>query len=78
MYATLEIGEEDVLNKGDDSVIKIDSNIQSLSWMSKWSCSLNNTNSKFSQDEAKYQKFLYYQVRRSLVIVLVLDLHLVY
>ena len=37
MYATFEINGNDLLNKGDDSIIKIDSNIQSLSWMSKTS-----------------------------------------
>jgi hypothetical protein len=35
MYATFETSSSDIQNNGYDSVIKIDSSIQSLSWMSK-------------------------------------------
>ncbi len=37
MYAIFETSSGDIQNKGYDSVIKIDSSIQSLSWMSKTS-----------------------------------------
>ena len=64
MYAALEINETDILNTGDDSVIKIDSDIQSLSWMSKSSFTAvanSITANKLSEEEARLQKFLYYQ-----------------
>ena len=77
MYATFEINGNDLLNKGDDSIIKIDSNIQSLSWMSKTSpMSINQTNTnsnsndnfdkKLKEQELKFQKYLHYQVSYSL------------
>lgn len=47
MYATFEVNENDIKNKGDDSIIKIDANIQSLSWMSKSSI-LSNLSSSSS------------------------------
>jgi hypothetical protein len=72
MYATFEINGNDLLNKGDDSIIKIDSNIQSLSWMSKTSpmtikqlnTNTNNDNfdKKLKEQELKFQKYLHFQV----------------
>lgn len=48
MYALLETNFDDIRSKGDDSIIKIDSNIQSLSWMSK--CNVLNAES-FNQSQ---------------------------
>ena len=48
MYALLETNFDDIKSKGDDSVIKIDSNIQTLSWMSKFNI-LNADSSNQSQ-----------------------------
>jgi hypothetical protein len=59
MYASFETNSNEILNKGQDSIIKIDSNINSLSWMSKSTYSnqlLNNSNNSNQLD-----KFLYYQ-----------------
>lgn len=39
MYATFELGAEEKQLKGDDSIIRIDANIQSMSWMNKTSVS---------------------------------------
>jgi hypothetical protein len=45
MFATFEYNSSDISNKGYDSLIKIDSNIQSLSWMSKTSIFQNSSSS---------------------------------
>ena len=60
MYASLEINGQDLATKGDDSLIKIDANIQSLSWTSKSSFT-QVTASRCNEEEARFQKFLYYQ-----------------
>ncbi|CAF0825138.1 unnamed protein product [Brachionus calyciflorus] len=55
MYAIFEINSDDIKSKGNDSIIKIDSNIQSLSWMSK-SNLLNNNNNLDCLTERQYQQ----------------------
>jgi hypothetical protein len=52
MYATFETSSKDIQNKGYDSVIKIDSSIQSLSWMSKTSIFPNSAVSASSTTAA--------------------------
>jgi len=63
MYASLEVNGHDLATKGDDSLIKIDSNIQSLSWTSKSSLTQVTANAahRHNEDETRFQKFLYYQ-----------------
>jgi hypothetical protein len=39
MYAVFEVNDKETLSKGDDTIIRIDTKIQSLSWMNK----INNT-----------------------------------
>ena len=62
MYASLEVNGHDLATKGDDSLIKIDSNKQSLSWTSKSSLTQVTANAnRYNEDETRFRKFLYYQ-----------------
>lgn len=56
MYATFELGSDEIQLKGDDSIIRIDANIQSMSWMNK---SLATSS---SPNVAEYKKIFNNQV----------------
>lgn len=50
MYAVFEVGLEENKIKGEDSIIRIDANIQSISWM-------KNTTNILSDENVNYQVF---------------------
>jgi hypothetical protein len=68
MFALFEINSTDLGSKGSDSLIKIDSKIQTLSWMSK-----NSAQSAVAGGSAENKKFdrnAYYQAYTIIIIIL--------
>jgi len=52
MYALFEINDEETVDKGEDSIIKTHTSIQSLSWMNKTNSFLANPNSSSASQES--------------------------
>ena len=65
MYATFELGADEKRLKGDDSIIRIDANIQSMSWMNK-----SYANSSPTPSFAEYRKMFNHQVKKDFQIKL--------